>query len=149
MGLPNMTPRCAPGTATSSSKRRTASGEFFFQAMLTNLLRGGGAAIDRLVSALASGMRPIRPPASETKREQGSGGEGVPDDHAGAGAPGDGGHVGEHFGGARGECEGDDPREELRRAARAGRLHPLQRALAQQGLVVALLQEIEEPEVEL
>src|SRR5262245_15393978 len=33
MGQPNMRPRSAPGTATRSSKRRTASGELFFQPM--------------------------------------------------------------------------------------------------------------------
>src|SRR5688572_16469688 len=75
--------------------------------------------------------------------------EAVPDDHAGARAPGDRGHVGEDVGGTDGEGEDEDPGEEFGGAPRAGLLHALERALAQERRVVAALEEIEEPEIEL
>src|SRR5262245_54103986 len=76
-------------------------------------------------------------------------GELTPRDHAGARAPGDGRHVGEHVRGPGGEGEDEDPREQLRGTAGARRLHALERTLAQQGGVIAPLEELEEPEVEL
>src|SRR5213593_3655778 len=76
-------------------------------------------------------------------------GEVGPDDHAGARAPGESGHVGEHLGGALGEGHGKDPRDQLRGATGARLFHALERALAEESLVVSLLQEIEEPEIEL
>src|SRR2546425_3112573 len=72
----------------------------------------------------------------------------VPHDHAGAGAPGDGRHVGEHVGRALREGHGHDPRVELGGAPRARVLHTLERALAQERTVVALLEHVEEPPVE-
>ena len=73
----------------------------------------------------------------------------VPDHHAGAGAPRDGRHVGEHIGRPPREREDEDPGEELGGAAGARGLHPLERAFAQQGVVVTALEQIEKPAVEL
>src|SRR5215471_20927060 len=72
-----------------------------------------------------------------------------PDDHARARAPGEGRHVGEHLGRALGESHGEYPGDQLRRAPRTCFLHALEGALAQERLVIAFLEEIQEPEVEL
>src|SRR5262249_7463179 len=72
-----------------------------------------------------------------------------PDDHTRARAPGEGRHVGEHLGRALGEGHGKHPGHQLRCAPPACFLHSLERAVAKEPLVIALLEEIQEPEVEL
>src|SRR6185436_15653577 len=76
-----------------------------------------------------------------------SSGELVPHDHPSTGPPGDGRHVRQDIGRSLRERHHQDPCEQLGSAAGARLLHPLERALPQEGGMISLLQEIEEPEV--
>src|SRR5215831_2664920 len=120
---------------------------YFAMVGLLFVSKTNGGVENRQVETVAS--RPPHPALSPRGEGVDSLGELGPDHHARARAPREGRHVGEHIGRSPGESHGQHPCDQLRRAARASLLHTLERAFAQERLVIALLEEIQEPEIEL